>query len=55
MAFLLWCAVVGTLFFLLAAALEWAGLLEDDPSAPGVECPCAACRSLPRRDWSRAY
>jgi hypothetical protein len=37
MAFLLWCGLVTLAFFLLAAALEALGLLDDPP------CDCLAC------------
>jgi hypothetical protein len=56
MAFLLWCAVFGTLFFLLAAVLERLGLLEDPPPHP---MPCRCVDALPcvvhpwRYDWQR--
>ena len=46
-------AVASVIVGILAAV----GLLDlsDYPSEPGPECPCSACRALPRRDWSRAY
>jgi hypothetical protein len=49
MAFLLWCAAFGTLFFVLAAALERVGLLDDPP------CDCEACAHARRLDVFRGY
>ena len=62
MVFLVALGLLMAALFLVASGivgiLAWAGLLDlsDYPSAePGHECPCAACRSLPARDWIRAY